>query len=832
MPIDIGTRYEPALVEAECQGLWEEHKVYQFDPRSDRRVFSVDTPPPYVSAAHLHVGHAMSYTQAEIIVRHRRMLGDSVFYPMGFDDNGLPTERYVEKVHGIDKRKTTRSAFRALCLEETGRGAQAYETLWRALGLSVDWRLRYSTIDPLSQRVAQRSFLELHRRGLIYRSAEPVLWDTHFETALAQADLETVTRKGRIYELAFVHSRAGILPIATTRPELLPACVALCFHPEDERYAALAGSHAKVPMFAREVPMIASEDVERSFGTGLMMVCTFGDGQDVAKWKRHRLETRVCIAPDGRMNELAGPYAGKKVQDARAAIVKDLEQDGSLLGSRSVEQHVSVAERSETPVEFVMAPQWFIRVLPSQSALLARSSELRWHPESMKVRLDQWIQGLKYDWNISRQRFYGVPFPVWFCDGCDAVVLAEEAQLPVDPLESRPPQERCAQCGGTSFRGDPDVMDTWMTSSSSPAINASLPASGGASLRPMSVRVQGFEIIRTWLFYTLVKAHLHDGALPWQEVMISGWGLNEQGKKISKRDLESSTDASGFNRYDPHTVIQKFGADALRYWAAGSHLGQDLRYNERDVRAGAKLVNKLWNAGRFTLLQLESFAPMRDLVPFAERDMIDRWVMVQAQLALRRVNAGMEAFDYAIGREALDRFFWSVYCDNYLEIVKDRFWRPELYSEAERRSAQSSLYEVLRLLLGMFAPYLPFVTEGLYQRIYRAHEDLPSLHATRWPELDEQVLRHGTQSERVEPLLEILDAVRSVRSERRISQVGMLGRVRVDVSRVSPEVRAVIEELRPVIRASARCDELLLSTEPGHPAEATTPLGLAVSIEA
>ncbi|HHO54192.1 MAG TPA: valine--tRNA ligase, partial [Deltaproteobacteria bacterium] len=606
--IDLSASFDHLTLERDLAAAWDRLGLYRFDPDGEGEIFSVDTPPPYVSAAHLHVGHAMSYTQAEIVVRWHRMKGRRLFYPMGFDDNGLPTERYVEHTHKIDKASTTRAEFRALCLEETREGATSYTALWRSLGLSVDRSLGYSTIDDHCRATAQRSFLELLARGRIYRGHDPVLWDPSLQTALAQADLETKTRRQKLYTLRFSSPGGSPLPIATTRPELLLACVALYHHPDDPRYAGL--ERALEPLEQRRVPVLTDPGVDRDFGTGLMMVCTFGDGEDVRRWKRDGLPLRIRIGPDGRMTGDAGRWAGLSTPEARRRIVAELEVQGILEGFVMTEQAYPVAERSGAAVEWAMMPQWFLRVLDRKEALLKRSAELIWNPPWMRSRLDHWIEGLRWDWNLSRQRFYGVPFPVWLCTDCQRPVLARTEDLPVDPTEAPPPVAACPACGG-SLQGDPDVMDTWMTSSMTPQINANWVGTEGriAGPMPMDVRVQAFEIIRTWLFYTLVKADLHHDALPWRQVMISGWGLNEQGKKISKRDLMHSTDTSGFNRYDPAQVIARWGADALRHWAARTSLGQDSRYHTREVRAGRRVVVKLWNAARLAAMSLEDFDP-------------------------------------------------------------------------------------------------------------------------------------------------------------------------------------------------------------------------------
>lgn len=805
-PFLIPKELDHVAVEEKCRSLWEETGIYRYDPGAPGELFSVDTPPPYVSAAHLHVGHAMSYAQAEFVIRYQRMRERKIFYPMGFDDNGLPTERFVEKKYEINKQKTTRSEFRALCLEETRQGAAVYEKLWRALGLSVDWSLRYSTIDDHCRRTSQKSFVDLYRQGRIYRSSEPVLWDVHFETSLAQADLETMTRKGKLYQVRFQSVDGEPLVIATTRPELIPACVALYHNPNDDRYRHLAGKTAVVPLSdGRQVPILTDEDVKTDFGTGLMMVCTFGDGDDVKRWKRDGLETRLCIEKNGRLNELAGPYRGKSIEEARKLITQDLEAAGVLLGSETVEQNVSVSERSTVPVEFNMAPQWFVRVMDIKEELLARSAQLRWYPEWMKTRLDHWIEGLRYDWNISRQRFYGVPVPAWHCKGCGTPMVATEESLPVDPLENPPPRPRCDQCGGSELVGDPDVMDTWMTSSMTPLINANWVHGpghrGDMSVYPMTVRVQAFEIIRTWLFYTVVKSHLHTDGLPWTDVMISGWGLNEQGKKISKRDLEKHTAADGYNRYEPYAVVQRYGADSLRYWAAGSSLGNDMRFNERDVQNGRRLVVKLWNAARFVGMQLEGFEPAAERISFAERTPEDRWVLTELNRTLLAATEGFDTYNYAVAREATDQFFRQVFTDNYLEMVKDRFWHPERHTEHARASARATLWETLRGVLALYAPFLPFVTEELYQRIYRPYEDRASLHVTPWPAHDPARTAHVPE---MELILGILVAVRRIRTERRISQTREIAQVIIDLSRATGEVAQTVQRLSLTLQAVAR----------------------------
>jgi valyl-tRNA synthetase len=832
--------YDHQAVEAAARALWESHDVYQYDRDGHGPVFSVDTPPPYVSAAHLHVGHAMSYAQPDFIVRYRRMRGERVFYPIGFDDNGLPTERYVEQACGVRAVDLPRAEFVALCLAETQRTAERYEDLWRRLGLSLDWSLRYSTIDARCQRTAQASFIHLHGAGYLRRAQDPILWCPEDRTSLAQADVEDLERTSRLHTIRFGNG----LEIATTRPELLPACVALYHHPADTRYAGL--TTARVPLFGYDVPVLADEDVDREYGTGLMMVCTFGDSEDVLRWRRDHLSLRLAVQADGRLGELAAQFAGLQVTQARAAIVKALDETGRLVSSVPVRQVVGVHERCQTPVEFQIRPQWFIAVRENADRFRARAAELEWIPAFMQRRLEDWIDGLKWDWNITRQRRYGVPFPVWFCASCDAPVLARLEDLPVDPLTDKPPAPHCPSCGNDGLTGDPDVMDTWMTSSLTPQINDGW-ALGGTdpALAPMSMRVQAFEIIRTWLFYTVVQSELLFARIPWRIALISGWGLSEQGKKLSKRDLDRSTGPDGYNRYVPDDVMARYGADALRLWATRGRIGTDLRYNEKDVRTGRKFTVKLWNVGRFLSMNLGGFDAAAPAPPPAERDIVDRWVLSHLAEAVGEATTAFEAHDYMQAHQAASRMFWSIYCDRYIEMVKDRVGDgtgpdsgdgtgpdsgdgtgpdstdPE-YPHPGRESARWTLWETYRVLLGLFAPFAPFLTEHMYQRFYREYEGAVSLHLTRWPAADPRWV--GDRSA-VDQMAVILDATRVLRSGLRLGNSARLSQLIVQAH--DEPARALLEQIAEPLRLAVRADAVV-SGPAGHPSGVA---GITVAID-
>lgn len=755
-------RYDPSVAEPRLQKLWEEAGIHAYEQDSKKETYSVDTPPPYVSAAHLHVGHAMSYTQAEFVVRYKRMKGFNIFYPMGFDDNGLPTERFVEKKYKIDKSKISRKEFVELCLKETREGGKTYESLWRSMGLSADWSQLYTTISPLPQRVAQRSFIDLLKKGKLIRKEEPILWCITDQTALAQADLEDQEMEGTLNYVEFEFEDGSPAMIATTRPELIPATVAMFVHPEDDRYKDKIGTKVKPPLFDHELEVFADESVDPEFGTGLMMVSTWGDTEDVAKWRQYNLPTRLAFDKRGIMNELAGPYEGMHIKKVRPLIIEDLKKAGKLTKQENVLHVVNVCERSKTPVEFYHAPQWFISVLEEKVEWQRLGRELNWYPEFMKSKYDAWVDNLKWDWNISRERFYGVPFPVWHCKDCSAFILPEDKDLPVDPREQDAPVEKCEECGGKEFVGEMDVMDTWMTSSLTPFINARWGEEDERKeLEPMSLRPQGFEIIRTWLFYSIVKSYYHTGGLPWKDAMISGWGLDDKGKKMSK---------SVGNFVEAEKVIEQYSADALRYWASGASLGNNLKYQEEEVKDGKRLLNKLWNAARFAEMHLPETYSLDDITA-----PVDLWMVSKLQDAIRECERGYESYDYAVAKNAAYDVFWKVFADNYIELVKHR-----LYEDHEtKKSAQATVAYVLETVLQLWAPILPHVTEEIWQSLFRGTDGPESIHITDWPVVEDGFV-NPDQELVGDKIVAILGEVRKFKTENNMSMNAELGVLTVD----------------------------------------------------
>lgn len=712
--------YNPAAVEKHWQQYWRENDVYVFDPGAPGELYSIDTPPPTVSGS-LHMGHVFSYTQAEIIARYRRMQGYNVFYPFGFDDNGLPTERLVEKETGMRGRAMPRDEFNALCMKTVKKYHHRYRELWQALGLSVDWNLCYSTITPRVCRISQRSFLELYRKGRVNRRKSPALWCPECGTAIAQAELEEREKETTFNWLVFKVD-GHELPVATTRPELLAACVALVIHPGDSRFAKLEGKRAEVPLYGRQVPVIADTAVDPAKGSGAVMVCTFGDQQDVIWWQKYNLPLLQVITADGRISRDIKIAGGMEIPAARDAVLQQLARRKLLRNRQPLTHRVSVHERCGRPVEYLAVPQWFIKIMDRKPQLLEAGERIRWYPLQMGQRYRDWVNNLQWDWCISRQRFFGVPFPVWYCRDCGAVLTAPEEELPVNPL-SRKPGFNC-RCGSGSFDPDSDVMDTWATSSLTPLINARWGEEGDftGSMLPMSMRTQAHEIIRTWAFYTIAMTLFHRGEIPWRHIMICGFVTAKPGEKISK--------SKGNTAETPGELIEKYSADAVRYWAAGSRLGSDIAFTPWDLLAGRRLAVKLWNAGRFSLSHLKDYRWRDGDVT----EPLDGWMLARLGAVQSEVRRCLDQYQVGTARECLERFFWHDFCDNWLEVVKDRLYNPDRRGRQEKRSAQGALWLILTELLKIYGPYLPHITEEIFMRGLN-HNGEVSLHRLCWSDL-------------------------------------------------------------------------------------------------
>ena len=534
-------KYTYQTIEPEIKELWQKENTYSFEPDS-KKVFSIDTPPPTISGS-LHVGHIFSYTHADFIARFKRMKGFAVFYPFGFDDNGLPTERFVEKKRKVSPFGIGRSEFIKVCLEETAESEKNFKALWQSAGLSVDWKMWYSTISKNVRKISQESFIKLYEKGFIYRKNEPALYCPFCRTSVAQAELDDKEVETTFNDIVFVTEDGKTFTISTTRPELIPSCVALLYNPEDQRYQTLKGKKAIVPIYNYTVPIIADEKVSIDKGTGLVMCCTFGDKNDIQWYQQYKLPYRQSIGRDGKWTELTGPLVGLKTLDARKKILELLDKEGLLLNQLQIKHPVNVHERCKNAIEYIILPQWFLNILAHKKEFLDIAQNINWYPGYMKSRYINWVENLNWDWCLSRQRFYGIPFPVWYCTSCDSVLLPSTDQLPIDPQETTYPGKTCPKCHSSEIIPDTDIMDTWNTSSLTPYICYSLlhpeatdvfsPAITEQFL-PMSMRPQAHDIIRTWAFYTIVKAYLHNNIIPWKSVVISGHVLSSTAEKISK----------------------------------------------------------------------------------------------------------------------------------------------------------------------------------------------------------------------------------------------------------------------------------------------------------
>ncbi len=749
-------RYDPKIRELFWLAEWEKNNTYKFDSSTKKELFTIDTPPPTLSGM-MHIGHSYSYSQTDFIARFQRMLGREVFYPFGTDDNGLPTERLVEKLKGVKSSEMSRADFVALCLKTLEELHPSFVGDWKRLGISCDFNVSYSTIDDHSRKISQRSFVELWNCGRCYRRESPAIWCPECQTAISQVELKDKILKSQFVNLKFRLENGKDILIATTRPEMLPACVGIFVHPDDSRYKNLVGKRARVPLFGHFVTIRADPRASMDKGTGIVMCCTFGDQTDIEWFKAHNLELKTAITRDGKMAEIAGAYTGLKIRAARKKIVEDLKSAGLVDGLRDIEHPVNVHERCDTEVEIIQSKQWFIKYLDLKEKFLEQGRKINWYPEYMRSRLENWINGLQWDWCISRQRHFGIPFPVWYCVKCDEPFVAGTKRLSVDPVETKCPVKKCSKCGGSKFIPEKDVLDTWATSSLTPRIAAEL-FEGKAvfkKLYPMTLRPQAHDIISFWLFNTLVKSFLHDNVLPWRDAMISGWLLAPTGEKMSK---------SKGNVISPQVLMAQYSADALRYLAASSKLGEDMPFQEKMLVTGAKTVTKIFNAMKFSVPNLEGY----DGVKPSKFSIIDSWALSKLQRVIESSTESFLVYEYSKSLRDIDSYFWHIFCDNYLEIIKDRFYNKNNYSNDEIVSARFTLYYVTLNILKLYAPFLPFITEEAYHFFHFGRENAGSIHRTSWPAVNKNFFSRESD-ECGDVLVDILSAVRKFKSKRQVS---------------------------------------------------------------
>ncbi|MCK5282447.1 MAG: valine--tRNA ligase [Nanoarchaeota archaeon] len=782
--MELPKRYNPAEAEQKWEKYWEDKGIFKFEPDDKKRkVYSVDTPPPTVSGK-MHLGHSFSYSQQDFVVRFHRMLGKNVFYPFGTDNNGVATERLIEKIKKVKARDMDRDEFVKICLDAVNKELKPqYVADMKRLGLSCDFSIFYDTIDEHSQAISQRSFIDLYKKGREYRKDAPTMWCPQCETGISQVECQDKELSSYFNDIVFKvkdeNGKEEDLVIATTRPELLPACVAVFYHPEDKRYQKYNGEKAKVPLFDIEVPILPDKRADPEKGTGIVMCCTFGDQTDMEWQKAHNLPIREALTRDGKMSNLAEKYEGMSIPTARKMIIEDMKDSRLLLTQEPIKHAVNVHERCGTEIEYIKSKQWFIKYLDLKEDMLEWGEKLNWYPKHMKSRYDHWVKGLQWDWMISRQRFFGVPFPVWYCKECDEVILANEKELPVDPLKDKAPIDKCPKCGCSEFIPEKDVMDTWATSSLTPQLAVELidDEEMRKKLYPMSLRPQAHDIITFWLFNTVVKSRMHNNANPWEDVMISGHAQDPHGKKMSK---------SKGNVIEPQEMISKYSADALRFWAAGSNLGDDLPFQEKDLVTGNKFITKIWNASKFTFMHLEDY---NDKMP-KNPEIVDRWILSKLSRIIKNSTDSFMRYEYSKTKLEVENFFWHQFCDNYLEIVKDRLYNPDKRGDDSRKSGQYGVYHTLLAILKMMAPIMPHITEEIYQLYYASKEDKKSIHVSEWPKID----MIDEEAERIgQVVIDIVEHARRAKSEKKVSLKTPIKQMFIK-AKISPEEFEIVKE--------------------------------------
>ena len=840
---------KPALegLEEALSARWEREGTYRFDRTKSRdQIYSIDTPPPTVSGS-LHVGHVFSYTHTDIVARFQRMRGKEVFYPMGWDDNGLPTERRVQNYFGVrcdpslpydpsfvppekpEKQpiSVSRPNFIELCVKLTVEDEKIFEDLWRYLGLSVDWSMTYATIARPAQRVSQLMFLRLLAKKLAYQVEAPTLWDVDFRTAVAQAELEDREQPGAYHRIHFAKADgSGMVAIETTRPELIPACVALVAHPDDVRFQPLFGTEVVTPMFGVTVPVLAHALADPDKGSGIAMICTFGDTTDVIWWRELKLPVRAVVQTNGtlgpvtwgepgwetahvaRAQQAYDQLAGLSAKKAQVKIVELLRESGDLQGDpKPITHHVKFYEKGDRPLEIVTSRQWFIKTMDYREAFIARGREMAWHPEYMQARYENWVNGLNGDWCVSRQRFFGVPFPLWYplrADGTtdyNRPLVPDESRLPIDPSTDLPEGYTADQRGKPGgFVADPDVMDTWATSSVSPQLVSQWQTDADVFARtfPMDLRPQAHDIIRTWLFSSVVRAHFENDSVPWTHASISGWVLDPDRKKMSK---------SKGNVVTPLALLQEYGSDGVRYWAARGGPGVDTAFDVGQMKIGRKLAMKVMNVSKFVLAG--------DQPAGAVTEALDRGMLQNLAGLVDEATAELEHYEYAKALAKVESFFWD-FCDNYVEAAKSRRYGD--FGPDAAASASTAMRLALSVLLRLLAPYLSFVTESVWSWSQEG-----SVHRAAWPTRVEVIAVSGTDAAAQQSVFHLTDALNAIRKAKTDQKVSVGTPVRQVIYFAAENVVTSLALVERDLKAACRADGLVLRTGEPHVEITLTP---------
>lgn len=745
----LDKKYNTQEKEIKWMNYWEDNNIYEFKP-DHREVYSIDTPPPTVNGK-IHIGHIFSYSQAEMIARYKRIRGYNVFYPFGFDDNGLPSERLVEKEQGKKAHEIGREEFSKLCYDTTTKYEEEFKKLFKRAGFSAGLNNAYKTVSDSSSKISQLSFLELAEKGACYHKESPALWCNECLTSIAQAELETKTIKTTFNYINYETTDGETFTIATTRPELIPAIVCVFVNPLDEKHKHLIGKTAHIPVIDEEVPILADDKVAIDKGTGVVMCCTFGDQTDIEWWKKYKLPLKNIFTNDGKIVDTIKNYGGLSIKEARRAIIEDFDAAGYLVKVEELEHEVQVHERCGKEVEYTVMKQWFIDIMNHKDEFLKIGDEIKWYPSYMKTRYNEWVENVMWDWCISRQRYFGVPFPVWYCKDCGKVIFAEKEDLPVNPLTDKP--KKPCSCGCNEFIPEKDIMDTWQTSSITPLINMRYGEKDNYEdiLKPMSLRCNAHDIIRTWDFYSIVKGYYNFGMKPWNNVMVSGFVMANKGEKISKSKSNS--------KMEPFDLLDTYGADVVRYWAGSGKLGTDIVFNEEAFLRGKKLINKIWNVSKFIEMHLADYEDKE----FKDYEYIDKWILGKYKEMETGFIKYLDDYEIGLALNTLEKFFWN-FCDNYIEIVKHRLYRPEEFGDIPRYSGQKTVYTILYKLLQDFSIFFPFITEEIFQELYHNNK---SIHLTEIKELENDYLDEIKNGDL------IIDIISRARGEKTNSNVSL-----------------------------------------------------------
>lgn len=785
--MQLSKHYDAKVSEKKWNEFWIKNKIYHFNPNSDKKIYSIDTPPPTVSGK-MHMGHAFANSQQDFIARFKRMQGYNVLQPFGTDDNGLPTQTLIQELKNVRASQMDRRKFRKLCLETLEKELKPrYIQDWKNLGISCDFDVNYSTIDKHCQKISQKSFLDLYKKGREYRKEAPAMFCPKCQTAISQVECEDRDIPSFFSDVVFKVNNKELI-IATTRPELLPSCVAVFYHPDDKRYKNLKGKKAKVPLFDFEVPILEDERADPEKGTGIVMCCTFGDTTDAEWQKAHNLPIKESIGKDGKMTEITGKYKGMSIENARKKIIEDMKDKKLLKSQKPIMHTVNVHERCGTPIEFINSKQWFIKYLDLKDEMLKWGNELNWFPKHMKNRYDNWVKGLQWDWCISRQIYFGIPFPVWYCEDCDEVILAKEKDLPVDPIEDKPPVQQCPKCKSKKLVGEKDIINTWATSSLTPTLVKELfkgtKVYNTLIKNPMNLRPQGHDIISFWLFNTVVKSKLHFNMKPWDDCFINGWMLDPKGKKMSK---------SKGNIIEPDDMIKKYSVDALRFMSASTKLGEDLAFPEKELVTGQKFITKFWNASKFAIMHLKDY----NLKEPKQLEGFDRWILSKLNNVVKTSTDSFEKYEFSKTKAETEKFFWQLLCDNYLEIIKDRLYNPDKRGEQQRISAQYALYNSVLTCLKLMAPITPFFTEEIYQLYFKNKEKTKSIHISKWPEYNKKL-----EDKKAEKIGDIaIDIVTAVRQHKTKQQKSLKEPIKVLTIQTKEKLDEFIDDIKATTKA-------------------------------